>query len=310
MTPAASVIWTTATKSPQLGTDPYAASWQARCMTRLPSLYKARGIPVKSPICAICLDRTRGRTLERQLTHGVRIWLCEGHHSVAFMRSNAGRDFVVTLMRTWRSHGCLTRARTRALEAHLGAIRSIGGRAGRPRPGSLDRTRGKTLERQLTHGVRIWLCEGHHSVEFMRSNAGRDFAVTLMRIWRSQGCMTRARTRALDAHLRAIRATGAGIARSRPGSTPGLGSAAKPSATSHGAATSSRLLIGSGSGTCSTTPPCRASARCAAGSASAAGCGRPGPRARVWPDAAELRASRARRGARTDRRRASVPGSG
>ena len=72
-------------------------------MTYLPSLYKARGVPVKSPICAICLDRTRGRTLERQLTHGVRIWLCEGHHSVAFMRRNAGRDFVVTLTRSWRS---------------------------------------------------------------------------------------------------------------------------------------------------------------------------------------------------------------
>jgi hypothetical protein len=51
-------------------------------MTYLPSVYKARGVPVKSPICAICLDRTRGKTLERQLTHGVRIWLCEGHHSV------------------------------------------------------------------------------------------------------------------------------------------------------------------------------------------------------------------------------------
>ena len=52
-------------------------------MTRLPSLYKARGVPVKMPVCAICLDRTRGKTLERQLTHGVRIWLCEGHHSIA-----------------------------------------------------------------------------------------------------------------------------------------------------------------------------------------------------------------------------------
>jgi hypothetical protein len=37
-------------------------------MTRLPSLYKCRGVPVKSPICAICLDRTRGRTLIRELT--------------------------------------------------------------------------------------------------------------------------------------------------------------------------------------------------------------------------------------------------
>ena len=59
-------------------------------MTRLPTLYKARGVPVKMSICAIGLDRSRGKTFERELTHGVRIWLCEGHHSVAFMRSNAG----------------------------------------------------------------------------------------------------------------------------------------------------------------------------------------------------------------------------
>jgi hypothetical protein len=105
-------------------------------MTRLPSLYNVRGIPVKSPICAICLDRTRGRTLERELTHGVRIWLCEGHHSVEFMRANAGRDFVVTLRRIWGAHGCLTRARSRALEVHLHAVRAVGRAVARPLPGS------------------------------------------------------------------------------------------------------------------------------------------------------------------------------
>src|SRR3954465_3472914 len=110
-------------------------------MTRLPSLYKARGVPVKSPICAICLDRTRGKTLERQLTHGVRIWLCEGHHSVEFMRRNAGRDFVVTLTRSWRSNGCLTRARTLALDAHLASIRATGGTPPPPRAGPPPRCR-------------------------------------------------------------------------------------------------------------------------------------------------------------------------
>lgn len=105
-------------------------------MTRLPSLYKARGVPVKRPICAICLDRTRGRTLEREMTHGVRIWLCEGHHSVEFMRANAGRDFGVTLLRIWRSQGCLTRARSRALEAHSRAVRALGRTQARRRPGS------------------------------------------------------------------------------------------------------------------------------------------------------------------------------
>jgi hypothetical protein len=66
--------------------------------------------------------------------------------------------------------------------------------------------------------VKLSLCEGHHSVEFMRSNAGRDFAVTLMRIWRAQGCFTRARSRALDAHLKAVRTLRTTIVRARPGS--------------------------------------------------------------------------------------------
>jgi hypothetical protein len=105
-------------------------------MARLVSLYKAPGVPVKSPLCAICIDRTRGKTLERQLTHGVKIWLCTGHHSIEFMRHNAGRDFVVTLQRIWQSQGCLTRSRSKALTAHLLTIKSIARSATRPRPGS------------------------------------------------------------------------------------------------------------------------------------------------------------------------------
>ena len=105
-------------------------------MTYLPSLYKARGVPVKSPVCGICLDRTRGKTFERQLTHGVKVWLCEGHHSVEFMHRNAGRDFVVSLMRIWRSHDVLTRARSRALDAHIKAIGAFGLPVARRRPGS------------------------------------------------------------------------------------------------------------------------------------------------------------------------------
>jgi hypothetical protein len=66
--------------------------------------------------------------------------------------------------------------------------------------------------------VKLSLCEGHHSVEFMRSNAGRDFAVTLSRTWAARGCLTRARSQALTAHLRAIRTSGTRVARVRPGS--------------------------------------------------------------------------------------------
>jgi hypothetical protein len=107
-------------------------------MTSLPTLYEARGVPLKRPVCAICLDRTRGTTLERQLTHGVKVWLCQGHHSVEFMRRNAGRDFVVSLMRIFQSHGGMTRAQSRALDAHLAATRGLGRRAAAPRrkPGS------------------------------------------------------------------------------------------------------------------------------------------------------------------------------
>jgi hypothetical protein len=104
-------------------------------MTRLLSLYKARGVPVKSPLCAICIDRTRGKTLQRELAYGVKVWLCEGHHSIEFMRSNAGRDFATTLMRIWQSQGCLTRSRGKALNWHLRAVRSIG-RQARTLPGS------------------------------------------------------------------------------------------------------------------------------------------------------------------------------
>jgi len=135
MAHAAGVIWKTARTRANPSQSRATPRWHARRMTRLPSLYKARGIPVKSPICAICLDRTQGRTLERQLTHGVKIWLCEGHHSVAFMRANAGRDFAVTLSRIWGAHGCLTRARSRALDVHLRAVRAAGC-ASRPLPGS------------------------------------------------------------------------------------------------------------------------------------------------------------------------------
>jgi hypothetical protein len=99
----------------------------------LPTLYKARGVPVKQPVCAICADRTRGRTVSLRLTHGITIWLCAAHASPEFQHRRNGHDFVVTLQRLWQAHGCLTAARGRALAAHLDAL------AGPPparRPGS------------------------------------------------------------------------------------------------------------------------------------------------------------------------------
>jgi hypothetical protein len=99
----------------------------------LPSLYKARRVPTKQTVCAICADRTRGRTRLVRLSYGVSVMLCEAHASVEFQRQRSGRDFVVTLQRLWEAHGCLTKARGRALDAHL---RALARRPARARPGS------------------------------------------------------------------------------------------------------------------------------------------------------------------------------
>jgi hypothetical protein len=100
-----------------------------------PTLYKARGVPTKQPVCAICVDRTRGRTTRLDLGHGVHVWLCAPHASLEFQTQRAGRDFVLTLSRLWQAHGCLTQPRQRALDRHL-AARKPAQAAERPRPGS------------------------------------------------------------------------------------------------------------------------------------------------------------------------------
>ena len=99
----------------------------------LPTLYKARKVPTKQPVCAICVDRTRGKTQRVWFGYGVEVWLCEGHASVAFLTQRGGRDLVLTLTAVWRANGCLTAARHRAMNAHLAALKA---RPARSRPGS------------------------------------------------------------------------------------------------------------------------------------------------------------------------------
>ncbi len=99
----------------------------------LATLYKARGVPVKQPVCAICVDRTRGKTRLVKLAYGVGVQLCEGHAGTKFLTRRGGRDFVVTLMRIWQANGCLTSARHKALDAHLARL---AGPPPRAKPGS------------------------------------------------------------------------------------------------------------------------------------------------------------------------------
>jgi hypothetical protein len=84
-------------------------------------------------VCAICIDRTRGRTGPVTLGYGVKVWLCQGHGSSEFQTRRGGRDFVRTLSGVWQANGCLTSARSRALGAHLAGLRD---HPRRPRPGS------------------------------------------------------------------------------------------------------------------------------------------------------------------------------
>lgn len=99
----------------------------------LATLYKARRVPTKQAVCAICVERTRGKTRLVELGYGVTVHLCEGHAARAFQTQRSGRDFVLTLQRLWHAHGCLTTARSNALRRHLAAC---SGAEARPRPGS------------------------------------------------------------------------------------------------------------------------------------------------------------------------------
>ena len=102
-------------------------------MARAATLYKARGMATKGEPCAICADRTRGRTRAVAPGFGVSVWLCADHASDEFQQARGGRDFVLTLQRLWSAHGCLTKRRSAALTAHLATLRG-----GTPpqRPGS------------------------------------------------------------------------------------------------------------------------------------------------------------------------------
>ena len=86
------------------------------------------------PVCAICADRTRGRTVALALTYGVTVWLCEGHASPEFQMRRDGLDLAETLERLWRAHGCLTAARRRALVADVALVTREP--AARAQPGS------------------------------------------------------------------------------------------------------------------------------------------------------------------------------
>jgi hypothetical protein len=74
---------------------------------------------------------------------------------------------------------------------------------------------GDTRLLAMGYGVAIWVCAEHGSPHFQRLHRGRPFVEALERIWAANGCLTKGRRRALDAHRRAL---GPEAARPRPGS--------------------------------------------------------------------------------------------
>jgi hypothetical protein len=111
------------------------------------TLYKARNVPTKSPCCAICLDRTRGRTQPVDFGYGVSVWLCADHASIEFLTRRSGRDLVVTLTGLWNAAGGMTAARHKAMTAHLDALTSR--RRTRDLPGSYAWPRVRARAEQL-----------------------------------------------------------------------------------------------------------------------------------------------------------------
>ena len=82
------------------------------------TLDKARGLSLKRPVCAIYIDRTKGRTEEIRLGYRVTVWLCPGHASHTFQTKRSGRDFVRTLMGVWQANVCVTAADTPRARRH------------------------------------------------------------------------------------------------------------------------------------------------------------------------------------------------
>jgi hypothetical protein len=149
----------------------------------LPTLYKARGLSTKQPVCAVCVDRTRGRTSQVRLTHGVAVWLCEPHASPAFQIQRNGRDFVRTLSGVWKANGCMTAVRHKALQAHL---RRLVERPARPRPGSYSWPKlRRTVERAYAGGASAAQLAGAVHERYARCPARPPSRRTLER-WRAE----------------------------------------------------------------------------------------------------------------------------
>jgi hypothetical protein len=85
------------------GHRPARHAWGAMARTR--SKGPALG---KLPPCLICAGPGEGPRAQLHMTHGVTVWLCEGHRTPAFLIRRAGRDLAASLGALWSGAGCFT----------------------------------------------------------------------------------------------------------------------------------------------------------------------------------------------------------
>ena len=78
------------------------------------------------------------------------------------------------------------------------------------------RGRGAATAHHLTHGLQVWLCLTHGSIEFLQRRSGLEFVERLATVWGACGALTRRKVAALRAHVERMRAANDG--RERPGS--------------------------------------------------------------------------------------------
>ena len=99
----------------RLGREPQPLVGAASWTPVLAEVADELGIDERPP-CAVC--RARGRRLH-YMTHGVAVWLCDGHADDSYLRRDAGRAFVRRLAGSWAAVGALTARRVAALQTHV-----------------------------------------------------------------------------------------------------------------------------------------------------------------------------------------------
>jgi hypothetical protein len=101
--------------------------------------------------CGICGHGRRGEAHVRFLPHGLHVWLCQTHGSLAFITRDGGREFARRLQIRWQSNEEFGPRRRLALTAHVERIRRLGGASDKPGSHAWPRLR-KEAERRFAAG--------------------------------------------------------------------------------------------------------------------------------------------------------------